>query len=393
MARKLPHIAVCIDKSRSYGRGVLRGIAAYVASHEPWSIYLDPHAAGSYADAWLQDWNGDGILAYIEKTGLARRLKQSGIPTVEVFGDRQDLGLPQVGNDDFSIGKMAAEHLLQRRFGYFAFSGYPGEFWVRERLRGFAATLQTSKFKVASFFCPRHHSSLSSWERTQEQLCDWLQQLKFPVGLMACSDRHAHRILDACRRVGLRVPEDVAVIGVDNDEEICMISTPSLSSVIDDAERVGYEAARLLDQLMSGKSPSPKNQVVHIAPIGVAVRRSTEILVTADALMGEVMRFMQQEAGNGIKVNNVLKKFGISRAAFYQRFQKAYNRSPHEELLRIRLEKVKQLLRQTELSLEQIADRCGFDHPEYLSVVFRRENQLTPGQYRKQHLLTRPAYD
>jgi LacI family transcriptional regulator len=383
MARRIPHVAVAVDASRSYGRRILAGIADYAESHVRWSMYLEPRSPGTYRSGWLRDWRGDGILAWIEDRPTARRFARSRIPLVELFGHHLDLGLPTVGNDDEAIGRLAAEHLLGRQLRRFAFSGYPGEPWVERRFAGFAAGLRRRGFGVARFRSSREAGSPARWEREQQRLVEGLRALPKPAGLLACSDRHAQRVLDACRRAGIAVPDEVAVLGVDDDEEICRLSDPPLSSVKDDPRRVGFEAARLLDRLMSRPRRPPRKPLL-IPPQGVAERRSTDVTAVEDRAVAEAMRSIRRRACEGLSVPDLLREAHLSRAAFYRRFRAALGRTPHAELLRARLDRAKELLRQTSMTLEEIADRAGFAHPEYLSAAFRREVGTTPGAYRRE---------
>ena len=380
--RRIPHVAVAVDKSRSYGRGLLAGIADYVETRGRWSLYVEPQSAGTYARGWLRGWRGDGVLAYIEDPGLARRLFRSGIPVVELFAHRLDLGLPMVGNDDEAIGSLAADHLLACQLRRFAFSGYPGEAWVERRFTGFARTLGRQGFRVTRFRGSREAGSPARWEREQAELTAGLLALQRPAGLFACSDRHAQRVLDACRRAGIPVPDQLAVIGVDNDEETCRLSDPPLTSVKDDPRRIGFEAARLLDHLMS-RSGHRLPTLRLIPPLGIASRRSTDVTAVEDLKIAEAMRAIRQRACDGLRVEDLIREAHLSRAAFYRRFRAALGRRPHEELLRTRLSRVKDLLLQTSRTIEEIAAQTGFDHPEYLSAVFRRETGRTPGAFRQ----------
>jgi LacI family transcriptional regulator len=383
---RIPHVAVCVDKSRGYGRGILRGIARYVETFGRWSLYIDPHSAGTYPGNWLRNWKGDGILAYIETAPLARRFLRSGIPTVELFGHRLDMPVPQVCNDEEAIGRLAAEHLLERRFRRFAFSGYAGEDWVDRRFAGFARTIAGRGVSCDRYSCDHADDSPSRWERTQERLMKWLRSLPKPMGLMACSDRHAQRLLDACHRAGIPVPEELAVIGVDNDEETCRLSDPPLSSVVDDPVRIGYEAARLLDRLISGRLKARGLAPVLVAPLGVDARRSTDVTAVEDRLVSQAMRTIRRSACEGLRVEDLIGEAHVSRSVFYRRFRAALGRTPHEELLRAKLDRARDLLVQTKLTVEEISTLAGFEHSEYLSVAFKRETGVTPGAYRGRHL-------
>mgnify|MGYP001765850492 FL=1 len=191
-------------------------------------------------------------------------------------------------------------------------------------------------------------------------------------------------LLDACRRLQLTVPEEVAVIGVDNDEETCRLSAPPLSSVKDDGRKVGFEAARLLDELMADPTRRQALPPLLIPPRGIAVRRSTEVSAVDDPLIALAMRHVREHACNGLRVPDLLAKFNVSRSVLYRRFHDALNRSPHEEILRVQLERAKRLLDESDFTLERIAELSGFQHGEYLSVAFKRELGLTPSEFRRQ---------
>jgi LacI family transcriptional regulator len=380
----LPQVAVCVDKARNYGRKVLQGIADYAETVGRWSLYVDPESTGTYSPDWLKNWRGDGILAYVESRATAKRLRASGIPAVEVFGHHLDLKLPQVGNDDEAIGRMAAEHLVACRFRHFAFCGYEKELWSERRRAGFEWVLAKKAFPAQRFFSMRRGPTLAEGQRDRERLIKWLASLPKPVAIMACSDRHGLRILDACRGLGVAVPEDVAVIGVDNDEEMCRLADPPLSSVRDDARKVGFEAARLLDKLMANPRRRAEMFPILIPPLGIAVRRSTEVTAVNDRLIADAMRCIRDQACAGLQVADLLARFNVSRSVLYRRFHDSLNRSPHEEILRVQLERAKRLLDENDFTLEHIAELCGFQHSEYLSVAFKRELGLAPGEFRRQ---------
>jgi LacI family transcriptional regulator len=374
-------VAVAVDASRSYGRGLLLGIGDFIERRGGWSTYVELHADGRYDPGWLKGWTGDGVLAYLEDPALARRLARSGLPIVELFGHHLDLGLPVVGNDDEAIGRLAAEHLRERGLRRFAFGGYEGEAWVERRFRGFAGSLSGCP-APSRVTVDRSPGIPARWERDQARLRDWIRGLPSPCGLLACSDRLAQRILDACRRAGRRVPDEIAVLGVDDDPSLCRLGDPSLSSIRDDPRRIGYEAARLLDRLMR-RRPRRLPPPLLVPPLGVSARRSTDVAAVGDPVVAAAMKSIRSRATEGLRVEDLLGEAHLSRAAFYRRFSAALGRTPHEELRRRRLERVKELLRETRLTLEEIAARTGFDHPEYLSASFKRETGRTPGDFRR----------
>ena len=204
-----------------------------------------------------------------------------------------------------------------------------------------------------------------------------------PVGVMACYDFRGQQVLDACRRSGIAVPDEVAVIGVDNDELLCSLSDPPLSSVAPNSYRTGYEAAARLTAMMNGKTGGPIANL--IPPLGIATRQSTDVLAIDDPEVVKVVRFIRDHACEGINMKDVLRAVPAPRGFLEARFKKLLGRTPHEEILRVQLNWVKQLLSETDLTLETIAERTGFAHAEYLSVVFKREEGISASRYRAQH--------
>jgi LacI family transcriptional regulator len=381
-----PHVAVFVDTWGSYGQRLLQGIADYVDTHGSWSLFVEMHSTGRFEPARLRRWRGDGVLAFIEDRRIAARMARSGVPTVETDGQVLDGKLPSVGNDEEDAGRLAAEHLLERRFTNFVYSGYADQVWVERRCQGFRDALAQAGYACEVRYYPRSFTTVNTWEKAQRELTAWLAELPKPLGVMACSDRHAQNILDACQRAHLVVPDDVAVIGTDNEEAVCRLSNPPLSSVANSPRTIGYESARLLDQMMSGQVTADQVEPILIPPQGVVTRRSTDVMVIDDAIVADALRFIRDHASESINVHDVVQQLSVSRSMFYRRFEKAMGRSPHEHILRVRMDRVKEFLVQTSLPLERVAALTGFEHTEYLVAVFKREVGITPGRYRAGHL-------
>lgn len=297
------------------------------------------------------------MIARIETLRIARAVVRTGLPAVDLSAARLVPALPWVETDDEAIARLAAEHLLERGFKRCAFCGDARFNWSGWRERSFVARL-----KAAGQTCEVDRSTAAVGDVAGEtrQLVRWLREWPKPVGIMACYDILGRQVLDACRGAGLAVPDEVAVIGVDNDTLLCELASPPLSSVIPNAHRAGYEAAALLDHMMAGKREAA---VAHlIAPLGVAARQATDVLAVED--------------------RDVAQAVPLSRRVLEQRFQRLLGRTPREEIFHVRLARVKQLLGETDLPLYLIAERTGFEHVEYLSVVFKRETGRTPSAWR-----------
>ena len=372
-------VALLIETSKTYGRGLLRGIGRYVHTHRRWSIFLEERGLEDPLPVWFHHWHGDGIILRTPTRRLAEEVQRRGIPTV-YLGESRKTGLPMLHSDDLVIARHAADHLLERGFERFAYVGIQGVVWSDERRRYFTDRIGEVGHQCDVFEFGPSEGGQRAWLSRERELSEWLVGLPKPCALMACYDVVGVRVLDACRGAGIAVPEQLAVIGADNDPLLCTLATPQLSSVAHNLDRIGYEAATLLDSLMDGQDP-PEGETL-IEPSNVVHRQSTDILAIADKKVAKAVRFIREHACDGIDVDDVVEAVGMHKATLKRRFEKLLSRSPKAEIMRLQLERVKQLLRDTDFTLKRIADLAGFRHPEYMSVLFKRKIGKTPGQYR-----------
>jgi LacI family transcriptional regulator len=372
-------VAILIETSNAYARGLLQGVVHYIREHRPWSFHLMEQGRGDDPPPWLAGWKGDGIIARIETPRIARAVVRTGLPAVDLSAARLVPTLPWVETNDEDIARLAAEHLLERGFKRFAFCGDARFNWSAWRQNSFV-----NRLRSAGHDCMIYQPLAEAGDVAAEakNLARWLGDLPKPVGIMACYDIRGQQVLDACRSAGLAVPDEVAVIGVDNDVLLCELASPPLSSVIPNAHRAGYEAAALLDQLMAGKRVASTAHL--ITPLGVAERQSTDVLAVDDRDVARAVQFIREHACEGINVSDVLGAVPLSRRVLEQRFQRLLGCTPREEILNVRLGRVKQLLGETDLPLYLVAERTGFEHVEYLSVVFKRETGRTPSAWREE---------
>jgi LacI family transcriptional regulator len=272
---------------------------------------------------------------------------------------------------------------LERGYRHFAFVGFSNEHWAAQRRDGFCKTLEAKSFSTAVYESPWRGPEARRWDDDLADLERWLKQQPQPLALMACNDVRGLHVLDVAKRAEIIVPEQMGVLGVDNEEILCDLCNPPLSSVEPDAEQIGYRAAELLDHLMHGRALKEKH--VLIPPLRVVTRRSSDSLAIQDRIVAIATRFIRDQAFKGCTVNDVLQHVRASRTSLERRFRNQLNRSPQAEIRAVQLGRVKELLIGTNYTLEHIAEACGFVHPEYMSVAFKRACQLTPGQYRKLH--------
>jgi len=376
-------VALLIETSNAYARQLLYGIRSYLHEHQPWSIYLAEHGRGEALPGGLRKWQGDGIIARVENQNIANELLATKLPTVDVSYGLERSPFPRVATDARVATRLAAEHLLERGFRHFGYCGDPRFYWSRLRSGFFAGHIQAAGHECSLFDLPTPRSRVGSWDQTTEALARWIRKLPKPVGILACFDLVGQQVLQACRRIDLKVPDEVAVIGIHNDELLCDLCDPPLSSVIPNARRAGYEAAALLDRMMQGENIPP--QLILLEPIGVATRQSTDVVAVDDPHISAAVRFIREHACEGISVDDVVRAVPLSRTVFERRFKKQLNRTPHDHILSVRIDRVKQMLAGTDLTLAQIAERTGFGHIEYLSVAFKRATGQNPSVYRNVH--------
>ncbi len=406
-------VALLIETSNGHGRGLLDGVVAYVKESADWSVFLTEQDRGAVPPNWLKNWRGDGIIARIETDDIADQLRGLHVPIVDLSATRHVKGIPWTSTDDTAIAALGVQHFMDRGFHNLAYCGDPGFAWSNLRRDRYRELTLAAERKFFEYQSTHRYDPVFDWEQEKTRLGDWLTTLPRPVAIMACYDFQAQQVLDACRQSKIAVPESVAVLGVDNDRLICELAEPSLSSIIQNTHATGYEAARLLDEMMDTQvktphhhhrsnshqtlesNPPPRDKSLSqltttpdppllTKPLGIMVRESTDTLAIDDHEVSEALQYIRRHAHANIRVADVLKTLSLSRRSLEHRFKKMVGRTPHEEIQRVRLNSVKRLLSETELSIAAIAERSGYEHGEYMTAVFRRVTGLTPTEYRRE---------
>ncbi|MFM9952570.1 MAG: substrate-binding domain-containing protein [Opitutaceae bacterium] len=384
-------VALLFEANNAYARGLLVGIGDYILSHGPWSVHYAELGPADAPPPWLRAWDGHGMIVRGENRRLARAVAELSTPTIDLTPSRLLPRAPWVKSDDAAIAHLAAQHFLERGFRHFAFCGDARFSWSQRRGERFAQLAREAGHTCHHFApppAPRPRSSALhplDADATVDAIGTWLTSLPKPVAVFACYDNRGQQVLEACHRTGLAVPEQVAVLGVDNDEVLCALSPPPLSSITLNPRRAGWEAAALLSRLMRGELLPPAAHL--IPPVAIATRQSTDILAVHDPKIASALRYIREHACAGIGVGEVLRHCPMARRALENRFARLLGRTPGEEILRVQLNRVKELLIGTKLPIWEIAGRTGFG-PEYLSVVFQRQFKTTPSRFRRDHGVT-----
>ena len=373
------NIAVDLEQSGVYAREIVKGVMQYANLRSDWEFLMPPmYNVGSKLPFWH---NADGIVTMAHTAETIKSLRQSKIPLVNTARtlsaeQMQKLQVPTVLPDDAAVGRMAFEYLYERQFRVFGFCGHPSASWSLVRREAIAEQCRSRNLPFSHTADAAHVSR------------DWILSLEPPCAILAGNDYYGWLAIDTCRTNGIAVPEEIAVLGVDNDEMLGNMCRPTLSSINVEAVRIGFEAGKMLHQLMQGKKP--ERNLVEIPPIGVVTRHSTDVLSIADPAVAEAAHFIREHAAEAIAVEDVLNEVAMSRRNLERRFKRAMNRSLLHEIIRVRIDRACRLLRETSLDIERIAAQSGFNSHIRFTTVFHQVMKLTPTAYRKAH---RTGYD
>ena len=367
-------IALLLDIKSDYEHGIARGVIRYSKEAGSWKLFGRGFTLGEFLD--INQWDGDGIIAIVHGQKEADAVLAKGLPAVDVAG-ASDYGLSRVTNGDYDSGGVAGKHLLACGCTNFAYCGAKDKHWSEQRYCGFKDKLAETGIRMDYFELP-----LEIWENPAEraELREFILRLKKPVGIMAANDTIGVRITDLCKEEGIIVPHEVAVVGVDNEDVLCELSDPSLSSIPCDCERIGYEAAQVLDRTISGEYTVPVE--IEIPPKTLVLRASSNTIITDDDIVRRSVQYIHENAFLGINVSDVVRNASVGRRALEKRFREALATTIHEEIKKTRLQKAVHMLLESTTSAAVIAEACGFSSPQRFHAVFMKEFRKTPMDYR-----------
>ena len=385
-------VALLVETSRGYGRGLLHGIMKYSRLRGPWQFHLTPGDFEQIVPR-MKDWKGDGIVARVVNEKTANLLLKTGLPLValdlpesvaETFR-KKGIRFVELVSDSEGATQMAVEHLLEKQFRHFAFVGYHGQIWSEKREKTFTDRLSHEGHDVHLYQVPVRQGIPLRWEKEEPMLAKWLEALPKPVGLMACNDQRGREVLDACNIAGIAVPEEIAVVSVDNDELLCELGFPPLSSVALNTVQGGYLAAKTLHEMI--RNIPLANKKIVVPPLHLIQRRSTETVAIDDPDVAAALQFIHTQSPAGLTVDRVVEHTCVSRRILEIRFRKLLGKTILQEIQKIRIERAKRLLLETDYSIEQIAETVGFATGSYFVQFFRHETGVTPSKFRKKVLV------
>jgi len=381
-------IALLFNGSKIYDRGIIAGIGNYLSStRASWDLFLEEDFLCRLKG--IERWQGDGIIADFDDPLIGEALAGSKVPVVAVGGSYEDAraypkGIPYVATDNAALRKLAYEHLIEAgvtRFACFSLPEAQANRWAQEREKAFKRLLQRDGLPVQIY--RGLGTSAPLWDSAVEQQIAWLQSLPKPIGIIAVTDARARQLLQACLTAGIAVPEEVALIGIDNDPLTRTLTRVPLSSVIQGTETMGRTAAALLHQMLHGK-PCTGTQVL-VPPDAINVQASSLHQPLGNPYVMQALLFIRQYACQGIKTAQVAAYVGVSRSSLESHFRKARGCSVHDEILRFKLASAAKGLQGNHLAIADIAQQCGFKSAQYLHTVFRREFGCTPREYQHSH--------
>ena len=385
---KAPKIILLIAPTRAFDRGLLQGIARYANEYGPWTFYREP--PHYQAIDWkkkvtdrLRRGRVDGII--MREPERIDEIIERGIPGICAPVTKRTIdGFINIVIDNEAVGRLGAEHLLNCGFRHFAYCGFKAIYWSDKRGEAFQQRISQAGH-ACTIYEPPSKRTHALYEKEQPRLVEWLKSLPKPVGIMTCNDDRSQHLLEACHVAQIHVPGEVAVIGVDNDEFICRLANPPLSSICLHPDKLGYRAAQLLDSVMAGRKTGETTVVG--SPTHVIARGSTNILLVQDREMVGALRYIRDNANQPLQVDDVAGAVGMSRRTLQYRFSKAVGRSVHSQILRERVNRITQLLADTDLTVAQIAEELNFSSPKQLDRVFTKFQGMPPTTYRSQYCI------
>lgn len=377
-------ILLLTDFSSGYGRSLLEGVVRYAREAGPWVFYRMPlYYRELHGDEgvvrWAEEWGADAIIAQLTDVDL-NVLNRLDIPIIVQNYKERCHGLSNLTGDYYGTGVMAAEFFIRKGYKAFAYYGFTDTVWMRERGEGFRDAVSEKGYPVYTFDDDRQLSG-GQWNFDAERVSRWLLDLPKPIALFACDDYYALQITEVCKMYNIDIPGDIAVLGVDNDNLLCNISDPALSSIELDVENGGYEVGKLLHQFIEKKITAPADVI--IKPVRIVSRGSTERFAVSDKYIGQVLAYIDENYCNPLSVDDLIRIIPYSRRVLEKKFKSETGMSVYQYIQQQRIEKFAALLITTDLPLTEAAAGAGFPDYKNVSRIFVKMKEMTPLQYRK----------
>jgi LacI family transcriptional regulator len=374
-----PRVALAFPVGLAHLHRSLQGIKEYVSTHTNWTLVVNTETAEISLQS-LRDWDGNGAIGVIysaDDLEEAHRLKFPFV-SMSLAGTKHDFYF--VRADHQQIGRTAGEHLKSCGFKNFAFYGITNALYARERLAGFEQAIAPCKPSVLT--TGNDTRAALALQNVSSGLCDWLLSLTRPVGVFAANDARARAIADACLELDIHVPDEVAIVGVDDNEVMCQFGTPTLTSIPCNRHLIGYQAAEVLDRLMCGLDVPIRDTV--IPPEQIRPRESSDVGIFTNPHATRAYRIVRDHIGEMFGAEELARNLGITRRRLEQCIKDATGQTPYEFICALRVEHARQVMQEESLSLEEVAKTCGFRDARHLRKVFVKFTDQTPSDFRRQ---------
>ena len=387
-------IILLSDFAEEYNKNILRGITRYSKDHGPWTFCKMPtyYRETIGIDGilkWAKEWEADGIIGQFYNNEEVEKFTKANIPVIAQDFKERFTDIPNITGAYNETGRLGANYFLKKGFKNFAFYGFGNIVWSRERAQGFEERIQEAGFNVHYYEHKDPNAAVDLWYYKPSALSEWLRSLPKPIALMTCDDNQGLHIAEAAKHAGIRIPDEVAVLGVDNDETICELSETPLSSIELDAEKGGYEAARLMERMVAEKTCCAPDVIVKATQ--VVTRHSTDIFASQDKYIVSALKYIHGNLDKNLKVDQVLREVPLSRRSLEKRFMLTTGYPVYEYIYNQRIEKFTQLLLETEMTIFEIALDLGLSDSKNIARQFKQVKGLTPMEYRKKHLVMKQS--
>ncbi|MBL0739644.1 AraC family transcriptional regulator [Chryseolinea lacunae] len=384
-------IILLSDFAEEYYKNLLRGITRYSKDHGPWTFCRMPQYYRETIGIdgileWAHEWGADGIIGQFYNSEEVTEFTKANIPVIAQDFKERFTNIPNITGAYHETGRLGADYFLKKGFKNFAFYGFNNIVWSRERAQGFEERVKEAGYDVHYY----EHKELRTrdlWYYKPSELSRWLQSLPKPIALMTCDDNQGHHITEAAGHAGIRLPDEVAVLGVDNDEMLCNLSDPPLSSINLDAEKCGYEAARMMEKMITQKNFVARDIVVK--PTHIITRHSTDIFASNDKYIVNALKYIHENLDKNLKVDQVLREVPLSRRSLEKRFIQTTGYPVYEYIYNQRIEKFTQKLLETDLTIFEIALDLGLTDSKNIARQFKQIKGLTPVEYRKKYMVSK----
>ena len=376
-----PNVAILVDTATGWGRRLVSGITNFARNHGQWRLWIEPRGQDEHLRV-PHGWRGQGVIARVSTHTMANELAELGTPVVNVSGiELAQCGFPRVATNYDATARLAAGHFMERGYRNFAYIGPLRLSYVQRHAAAFERAVAEVNARCTLF--DFHHDTRAGreWSERQRELGDWLEKLPKPAGVFSWATSAGAQVLELCRVRGIAAPDDVAVLGGDDDNLLCETTSPPMSGILVASEQIGVHAAARLDRLMKGASDDGGPELID--PISVIARGSTETLAIPDDELRQAMVFLRQHAYRSLSVDEIADAVPMTRRSLERKCQAVLGRTPLEEIRRLRIARVRELLAMTDRSVEDIAAATGFGTPEYMTATFRQFEQITPLRYRR----------